>query len=187
MRKVIGFELPKSIDLSLLQDLCKEIFSEVELDNYSDSIVTLIVKEDEIFLLKTLKSHFEDNGVSLTGVISHTDGEILIKALQFAKTATSNQVIHLADVILLEAIHKKNAIIKEIDSSLKHVSFEAIATARAFIEHGCNALAAAESLYIHRNTFSYRLNKFIDQTDLDIRDFHNARLFQNYLILQHYI
>lgn len=53
-------------------------------------------------------------------------------------------------------------------------------TGLTFILSGLNATLAAKRLYIHRNTFNYRLNKFIEQTSLDIRDFDNALLLYIY-------
>jgi DNA-binding PucR family transcriptional regulator len=35
---------------------------------------------------------------------------------------------------------------------------------------GGNGVLAAQLLYIHRNTFRYRLNKFIEQTGIDLRE-----------------
>ena len=37
-------------------------------------------------------------------------------------------------------------------------------------------LLIAQKLYLHRNTVNYRLQKFIEQSGLDIRDYHNAQL-----------
>jgi DNA-binding protein Fis len=65
-------------------------------------------------------------------------------------------------------------IFNEIDKEL-------LDTARAFIECGLNASAASRMLYIHRNTFNYRLKKFIDITKIDIRLVNNA--FFVYLLL----
>ncbi|HBB05327.1 MAG TPA: hypothetical protein DCZ41_01870, partial [Firmicutes bacterium] len=42
------------------------------------------------------------------------------------------------------------------------------------------ACLTAETLYIHRNTFNYRLNAFIEKTGLDIREYHNALLLEFY-------
>ncbi|MGN1075804.1 MAG: helix-turn-helix domain-containing protein, partial [Candidatus Enteromonas sp.] len=39
---------------------------------------------------------------------------------------------------------------------------------------------SAQTLFVHRNTFLYRLNKFIELTNLDIRDYHNALLLELY-------
>lgn len=187
MKKVIGFELHHNIEYGLLQDLCNDIFHDFELELHNNFYVTLSINSDELFLLKTLKSYFEDSGFNLTGVISYEENQILRKALDIAKVAAANQIMHVADIILLESIHGQNSLIKQIDLLFKDTSFDHVITAKTFIEHGCNALLASEALFIHRNTFSYRLNKFIDQTNLDIRDFHNARLFQSWLILQHHI
>jgi carbohydrate diacid regulator len=47
-----------------------------------------------------------------------------------------------------------------------------------FIHCGLNAIKTANKLYIHRNTFNYRLHKFIALTGLDIRDYRHALYFE---------
>ena len=44
-------------------------------------------------------------------------------------------------------------------------------------------LLASEALFVHRNTFNYRLNAFIRESGLDIRDYHNALLLEIYFQL----
>ena len=63
-------------------------------------------------------------------------------------------------------------------SSLKR---ELMETSSAYLKSDLNASLASSSLYIHRNTFNYRLQKFIDVTGLDIRNYHNALLLEIYL------
>lgn len=63
----------------------------------------------------------------------------------------------------------------------KNIPKDHLDTVKAFIDSGMNASAAARILYIHRNTFNYRLTKFIEKTHLDPRRFHVA-LFVHLLI-----
>ena len=44
-----------------------------------------------------------------------------------------------------------------------------------------NSVLASKYLYVHRNTFDYRLNKFKDITKLDIKNYKNALIFDLYL------
>jgi hypothetical protein len=43
-----------------------------------------------------------------------------------------------------------------------------------FLEHNLNVSTTAKALYMHRNSFNYRLDKLKDKTGLDPRDFHDA-------------
>jgi DNA-binding protein Fis len=80
---------------------------------------------------------------------------------------------------LLIKLNYKNSY--DFPNIFSNLDKELLDTARAFIECGLNACAASRMLYIHRNTFNYRLKKFIDLTGIDIRLVNNA--FFVYLFL----
>lgn len=48
---------------------------------------------------------------------------------------------------------------------------ELLDTVKVFLEHGANASAAAKTLYMHRNSLQYRIDKFTELTGMDIRQF----------------
>lgn len=51
---------------------------------------------------------------------------------------------------------------------------ETIQTLEAFFELNCNVSETAKRLYIHRNTLLYRLDKFRQESGLDVRNFNQA-------------
>ena len=60
-------------------------------------------------------------------------------------------------------------------------SDELLDTVKIYIECGSNASLAAKKLYMHRNGLQYRIDRFIEKTDLDIRTFQGS--LAAYLIL----
>ncbi|MBN8233622.1 helix-turn-helix domain-containing protein [Halobacillus kuroshimensis] len=60
---------------------------------------------------------------------------------------------------------------------------ELLQTIKVFLETGSNTSLAAKKLYMHRNSMQYRVDKFIEKTDLDIKDFKGAVI--TYLALLH--
>jgi DNA-binding PucR family transcriptional regulator len=52
-----------------------------------------------------------------------------------------------------------------------------------FFALDCNVSETAKSLYVHRNTLLYRLDKFKQETGLDVRSFGDAVLVQVALLL----
>jgi sugar diacid utilization regulator len=52
-----------------------------------------------------------------------------------------------------------------------------------FFAYDCNVSETAKSLYVHRNTLLYRLDKFKQETGLDVRSFSDAVLVQVALLL----
>lgn len=49
-----------------------------------------------------------------------------------------------------------------------------LSTVKVFIENNSNASLTAKKLYIHRNTLQYRIEKFIDKTGINLKDFNGA-------------
>ncbi|MCA0969689.1 helix-turn-helix domain-containing protein [Halobacillus litoralis] len=47
-------------------------------------------------------------------------------------------------------------------------------TIKVFLESGSNATLAAKRLYMHRNSLQYRVDKFIEKTGLDVKQFPEA-------------
>lgn len=60
---------------------------------------------------------------------------------------------------------------------------ETIATLEKYISLNCNVSETAKTLYIHRNTLLYRLDKFKQETGLDVRSFEDAALVKIALLL----
>ncbi|MEH7253528.1 helix-turn-helix domain-containing protein [Neobacillus niacini] len=59
-------------------------------------------------------------------------------------------------------------------------------TIKVFLESNLNASMTAKKLYIHRNTLQYRLDKFIDKTGVQLKDFYGAfTVFLACLLFQH--
>jgi hypothetical protein len=51
---------------------------------------------------------------------------------------------------------------------------ELYTTIKVFLENNLNASLTAKKLYIHRNTLQYRIDKFIDKTGVQLKDFYGA-------------
>lgn len=124
-----------------------------------------------------------DLGFKITFIYSHNVKEIALRALDYA-FSRSVTYANLADVVLEMIVNGNEDIKKLITAEFSNLAHDLYLTARAYINMGLNAVAAANAIYVHRNTFNYRLNKFISLTGLDIRDFWNATYFNIYLRLQ---
>lgn len=88
---------------------------------------------------------------------------------------------------LLEQIDDDH-IVRFLDQTLKlkivnTIDTETIHTLEQFFENDCNVSETAKKLYIHRNTLLYRLDKFKQETEMDVRNFHQAVLVRIALLL----
>jgi hypothetical protein len=75
------------------------------------------------------------------------------------------------------AVNLPNFIKQKINSELSKVFLEdpeLFVTIKVFLENNLNASLTAKKLYIHRNTLQYRIDKFIDRTGVQLKDFNGA-------------
>ncbi len=118
--------------------------------------------------------------VNFSIVVAHKRGEFEKKMLNEALTYYPNQCFFLSDILLKEVSFGNYSSIPLLAAEFKKIDPELLMSAGTFLRCGLNGLLTAETLYVHRNTFNYRLNSFIEQTGLDIRDYHNALLLELY-------
>ncbi|NDI36585.1 PucR family transcriptional regulator [Chengkuizengella sediminis] len=87
----------------------------------------------------------------------------------------------LLDILPDEARrHFIERVFKQVDFVL---DVEMKTTLEQFFNTGCNVSETAKKLYIHRNTLIYRLDKFKQETGLDVRVFNQAVLVKVSLLL----
>ena len=89
-----------------------------------------------------------------------------------------NQLVFPSDLIFKRISFADLSFYPELKSYFESVDPIALEAAGSYLRCGCNGLTASSSLYVHRNTFNYRLNAFIRESGLDIRDYHNALLLE---------
>lgn len=73
-----------------------------------------------------------------------------------------------------------------LDSILYHVKEEEelLKTVQVFLESNSNATLAAKKMYMHRNSLQYRVDKFIEKTGIDVKQFEGAIAVYLCLILK---
>ncbi|TYR79023.1 transcriptional regulator [Priestia megaterium] len=75
-------------------------------------------------------------------------------------------LVHEVSLSVKQQMNQMIALVKE-DSSL-------LETIKCYLECNLNVSLAAKKLYMHRNSLQYRIDKFIDRTNIDIKHFHGA-------------
>ncbi|MBB5173263.1 PucR family transcriptional regulator [Texcoconibacillus texcoconensis] len=63
--------------------------------------------------------------------------------------------------------------------------YNLLQTVKTFLDCNMNISSAAKSLYMHRNSLQYRIDKFIERTNIDIKKFHNAAAVYVIMMLLH--
>lgn len=104
--------------------------------------------------------------------------ESLIKGASTAFTYTDKQVISYMEALPFLYVDQVNETFREksLQFLLKDVKddTELLQTVEAFFACNLNITVTAKNLYMHRNSLQYRIDKFIEKTGIDIRQFHQA-------------
>ena len=154
-----------------------------------DNISLTSVKEGDIFasekLVLPMFSFVKDQKASgnvVTVLISHADdGWSKMMLHKVAEEYFPGQVSFMSDLILKQMSFGDFCAFSFLSALFREISDESLETGRAYLDAGLDAKLAADILIVHRNTFNYRLKRFIKETGVDIRDYHNALLLDCYL------
>ena len=104
-------------------------------------------------------------------------------AIDCAYRYALGRMVDLSDLMLVCILNNDTSLIRALSIKLSGVSPEIIDTLKMYFNTGNNAVLAAELLYLHRNTFNYRLNKFVDKTQMDVKNAHIAQFLYQYFTL----
>ncbi|MBM6617766.1 PucR family transcriptional regulator [Bacillus suaedaesalsae] len=63
---------------------------------------------------------------------------------------------------------------KSIEQCTRDITNDELQDIKTFIECGLNISLAAKTLFMHRNSLQYRVDKFIEKTGIDIKSFQGA-------------
>ena len=126
----------------------------------------------------------DDLGIKMTMVIGFDDEPLMRLALACALEDHSGKIMELGDILLLMSQKGDRRLLQALDKMLDPISKEVLETARMYLLTGGNSVQAAQLLYVHRNTFTYRLAKFIDQTQIDLREAVIAYALHLYFTLE---
>ncbi|PYZ98871.1 hypothetical protein CR205_09960 [Alteribacter lacisalsi] len=89
----------------------------------------------------------------------------------------SQHVYHEKEVLshwLLNSLdNETESILKEQLEAVRN-DHDLLYSVRVYLECNMNTSMAAKKMFVHRNTLQYRVDKFIDKTALDIKQFPNA-------------
>lgn len=147
---------------------------------YKDDKSGIITSDSKLYsyLDAVLMTIHDDLGVTLSVLSVHRDGPLERKCLQESIGYFPNAARYLSDLIMKELSFGNYSSLPLLSAEFKNVKHEVLLTAGTYLRCGLDASLAASQLFIHRNTFNYRLAQFIDETSLDIRDYHNALLLE---------
>jgi hypothetical protein len=160
---------------TLLVYLTEVLGRKVKAQMVHHALIHFLVQEEEgplleNFLATYLQEHHQRLHVLMTYRV-HPLGEA---ASSIGLQKNQGKVDDLSDVVLQLLMENRWDLLPLIQEEFKKVPRHLMLTAMMLLTCDMNASKASEKLYIHRNTFTYRLQKFIALTGLDIRQHRHA-------------
>lgn len=186
MIKYYYFTSHQKLDKSSFDDIIRKSYSQYLEIEYFDNFSGVILADENFFV--RLNSIIEilnfDLGTNLIFLETYKLGSLAEKTILKLAQDKKYGVFAVSLVILQYSLSKDLVLYQELKKEFQSISKELLNTAVAYINCNMNACLASKSLYIHRNTFNYRLNKFIEQTQLDIRNYNNSILLLTYFLIE---
>ena len=186
MIKYYYFASQYKLNKGIFDDIIRNSYTQyIEID-YTDDFSGVILADENFFVrLKSIIDILQfDLNNNFTFLESYKLCNLAEKSILKLQNDHKYGIFALSMVILQYYINNDLSLYEELKKELLSVKKELIDTAIAYINCNMNACLASKSLYIHRNTFNYRLNKFIEQTSLDIRNYNNSILLLTYFLIE---
>lgn len=176
----------------MIRFICSSNLFEEELRNIIDfeidylsphEGILYIAQEDLPMLDLFCLQMAQERGITLTCLDCYGQDELTTSALRFAVQLSANKVHRLSTVLMVAIMRKDEAVTLAITQWLNGINSSLLDFGKAYVENDGNGLKTATRLYVHRNTINNRLAEFLDETQMDLREFENLKAFS---IMQDY-
>ncbi len=142
-------------------------------ENISYEQIIDVLMSDLYVKLKFIVGPYLGN---LTEISKHY--KTFLENAEIVLSYSEQSVITYVDAIPSLLVHQANSEFRSEVTSLILQEFAAddglLDTIKMFMHCNLNVSLTAKELYMHRNSLQYRLDKFIDKTGIDVRQFHQA-------------
>ena len=149
-----------------------------------DRASLLLEEKDAMHFIAAFPAFAEDFPTPIAGVFGEEGTPYLVRFLKSALFVLPGQISSLAALLLKTFSFGDFSLLPELNFIFRGLDPELIKTGE-FCLASLRGDYASESLYIHRNTLLYRLNRFEEETHLDLRNFQDALLFTLFLYYGH--
>ncbi len=161
---------------------CQSINEDAIIDG--DYCVFEVNGEQRIQIKLTLETFQEDLQDLLVCVEGFDQQAIMDCALELAKVYSLGTYTHVSELLLDSLMQNDRHLLNLLNNLFYSLKPELIETAKMYLAAGGNAKLAAQALYLHRNTFNYRMKKFEEKSNLKLNDQVQAFFFQLWLDCQ---
>lgn len=169
------------------KDFLSHIFNELSKEKveitFTGDFCGFFVSNKDLYLTldNVIKNINLDLNIDINVLICHKVDKGYFTLLKESFNFFKNQAMSLYELLLTFNLNGETSFNKLLMREFENVPPYLIDTCKMYLEANQNAILTSKSLFIHRNTFNQRLEKFVDLTSLDVRDFYNASYFLLYL------
>lgn len=169
------------------KDFLSHIFNELSKEKVEITFIGhfcgFFVSNKDLYLTldNVIKNINLDLNIDINVLICHKVDKGYFTLLKESFNFFKNQAMSLYELLLTFNLNGETSFNKLLMMEFENVPPYLIDTCKMYLEANQNAILTSKSLFIHRNTFNQRLEKFVDLTSLDVRDFYNASYFLLYL------
>ena len=183
MNKYYGLAFDKTPDEKQWQEILKESFTVPFKMTWINTKLGYFYSEENInqTISELLPLWESDLALQITALVTFDFNRMSTMALKLSAKYQRGKLLNMADVCLLALIHDEKDFLSVVDDYFVAINQELLHTMSAYLANNANGIKVAQQLYIHRNTWLYRLNKFTRFTGLDLRDFDDAAFFNFWL------
>lgn len=115
---------------------------------------------------------------STSVLITHRVDDLAHYAIRFLQARGIFKPYTLGEFLLERMQQQDHEFIRLVKKFVQELDRDLRLTARAYLAHHMKITHASNTLFVHRNTFQYRLQKFVAQTNLNLKDFDDAFYFK---------
>ncbi len=154
-----------------IEQLLKQQFNQKIDILWQDNIAMIIVYDCDSFvyrLKQIIPMMIHDYAMTVACFIVPKFDSVFLKYLPYQH----NQVSTAFEFLLKNLSNEW--ILKDMQQLLTPIKKEYLDTANVFINCNLNASEAAKELYLHRNSFNYRLNQFQYTSGMDVKNLDTA-------------
>lgn len=153
-------------DRSIIEEMLQETFNDVSI-TWNDNIGKVSAIDNDAFeskLTKLLSFGYQDVGLQAAILIVPFFDKLFIKYLDLF----TNQVCTAFEIFVRNI---NNQFVKlDVKEIINKIEKKDMDTLKAFLSCNCNSLVSANELYLHRNSFNYRMNQLSSNNEIEIRD-----------------
>lgn len=160
--------------ISSIEEIFLNYLQNVEI-SFDENIATIATIDNEAFNLQLSKIYHLislDLNTNISVLIVPFFDDIFKKYLNFI-----NNEVCTAFEVFLRNVNDEN-VKNDSKKILESINKKDLDTIKAFLMCNANSCVTANELYLHRNSFNYRMNGFVNNSSMDVRDLNTLMFIQ---------